>query len=71
MTIQSIVQIGDVIRNAIAFNVKNWLGGVMNSDSLIQSVQDFFAVLEKREIDYVLVGTLPSFIMSKGEIPRI
>jgi hypothetical protein len=56
MTIQSSVQIGDVIRNAVVFNVKNWLGGTMNSDSLIQSVQDFFAVLEEREIDYVLVG---------------
>lgn len=56
MTIQSSVQIGDVIRNAVAFNVKNWLGGTMNSDSLIQSVQDFFAILEERKIDYVLVG---------------
>ena len=56
MTIQSISQIGDVIRNAVVFNVKNWLGGMMNSDSLIQSVQDFFAVLEERKIDYVLVG---------------
>ena len=56
MTIQSSIQIGHVIRNAVAFNVKNWLGGMMNSDSLIQSVQDFFAVLEQREIDYVLVG---------------
>ena len=56
MTIQSTAQIGDVIRNAVVFNVKNWLGGMMNSDSLIQSVQDFFAVLEKRKIDYVLVG---------------
>jgi len=28
----------------------------MNSDSLIQSVQDFFAILEQRKIDYVLVG---------------
>lgn len=56
MTIQSSVQIGNVIRSAVAFNVKNWLGGTMNSDSLIQSVQDFFAVLEQREIDYVLVG---------------
>jgi hypothetical protein len=56
MTIQSSVQIGDVIRNAVVFNVKNWLGGTMNSDSLIQSVQDFFAVLEERKIDYVLVG---------------
>lgn len=56
MTIQSSTQIGDVIRNAVVFNVKNWLGGMMNSDSLIQSVQDFFAVLEHRKIDYVLVG---------------
>jgi hypothetical protein len=56
MTIQSSVQIGYVIRNAVVFNVKNWLGGMMNSDSLIQSVQDFFAVLEQRKIDYVLVG---------------
>jgi predicted nucleotidyltransferase len=56
MTIQSSVQIGNVIRNAVVFNVKNWLGGMMNSDSLIQSVQDFFTVLEQRKIDYVLVG---------------
>ncbi|HUN23983.1 MAG TPA: hypothetical protein PK299_12715 [Anaerolineales bacterium] len=56
MTIQSSVQIGGVIRNAVVFNAKNWLGGTMSSDSLIQSVQDFFAVLEKRKIDYVLVG---------------
>ena len=56
MTIQSSVQIGNVIRNAVVFNVKNWLGGMMNSDSLIQSVQDFFTVLEERKIDYVLAG---------------
>jgi hypothetical protein len=56
MTIQSSTQIGNVIRNAVVFNVKNWLGGMMNSDSLLQSVQDFFAVLEERKIDYVLVG---------------
>ena len=56
MTIQSSVQIGNVIRNAVAFNMKNWLGGSMNSDSLIQSVQDLFSVLEQRKIDYVLVG---------------
>ncbi len=56
MSIQSSVQIGIIIRNAIVFNVKNWPDGMMNSDSLIQSVQDFFAVLEHRKIDYVLVG---------------
>jgi hypothetical protein len=56
MTIQSTTQIGDVIRNAVVFNIKNWLGGMMNADSLIQSVQDFFTLLEQRKIDYVLVG---------------
>ena len=56
MTIQSSVQIGNVIHNAVIFNVKNWVGGRMNSDSLIQSVQDLFTVLEQRKIDYVLVG---------------
>ena len=56
MTIQSSAQIGNVIRNAVVFNVKNWVGGMINSDSLIQSVQDLFTVLEQRKIDYVLVG---------------
>jgi hypothetical protein len=56
MVIQSTDQIASVIRNAVVFNVKNWHGGKMNSDSLIQSVQDLFAVLELRKIDYVLVG---------------
>jgi hypothetical protein len=56
MIIQSTTQIGNVIRNAVVFNVKNWLGDMMNSDSLLQSVQDLFAVLEQRKIDYVLVG---------------
>lgn len=56
MTIQSSTQIGDIIRNAVVFNVKNWSGDTMNSDSLIQSVQDFFTTLRERKIDYVLVG---------------
>lgn len=56
MTIKSSAQIGNVIRNAVVFDVKNWPGDMMNSDSLIQSVQDLFAVLEQRKIEYVLVG---------------
>jgi hypothetical protein len=66
MTIQSSVQIGDVIRHAVAFNVKNWPGGAMNSDSLIQSVQDFFAILEERKIDYVLVGGIAILYYIEG-----
>jgi hypothetical protein len=56
MTIQSSTQIGNVIRNAVVFNVKNWPGDMMNSDSLIQSVQDLFATLAERNIQYTLVG---------------
>ncbi|WKZ38855.1 MAG: hypothetical protein QY328_11365 [Anaerolineales bacterium] len=56
MTIQSSTQIGNVIRNAVVFNVKNWVGDMMSSDSLIQSIQGFFTLLEERKIDYVLVG---------------
>ena len=56
MIIQSSLQIGSVIQNAVAFNVKKWIGGMMNSESLIQLVQDLFEVLEQRKIEYVLVG---------------
>jgi hypothetical protein len=56
MVLQSSLQIGNTIRNAVVFNPKNWPGGMMNSDSLIQSVQDLFGILEQREIKYVLVG---------------
>lgn len=66
MTIQSSVQIGDVIRNAVVFDIKNWPGGSMSSDSLIQSVQDFFAILEERKIDYVLVGGIAILYYVEG-----
>jgi hypothetical protein len=56
MTIQSSAQIGNIIRNAVVFNVKNWHGDMMDTDSLLESVERLFALLETREIDYVLVG---------------
>ncbi|MDD2694452.1 MAG: hypothetical protein PHD58_00830 [Anaerolineales bacterium] len=56
MSLHSSVQIGEVIRNAVVFNAKNWLGSPMNSDSLIQAVQDLFSILEQRQVEYVLVG---------------
>jgi len=56
MTLQSSIQIGNIIRNAVIFDVKNWDSGIMNPDSLFQSVQKLFTVLDQRKIDYVLVG---------------
>lgn len=66
MTIQSSVQIGAVIRNAVVFDVKNWRGGMMNEDALIQAVEDFFTVLEARNIDYVLVGGIAILYYVEG-----
>ncbi len=56
MTIQSSVQIGNTIRDAVVFNINNWHGDMVNSDSLMKAVQDLFDLLERRDIDYVLVG---------------
>jgi hypothetical protein len=56
MTIQSSAQIGGTIRNAVVFNVENWRGDMMDTDSLIQAVERLFDLLEQRAIDYVLAG---------------
>jgi hypothetical protein len=56
MSLKSSYQIGEVLRNALFFNIKNWVDGNMDSESLIQTVQNFFALLEKRQVEYVLVG---------------
>jgi len=49
-------KIGSIIRNGLVFDIKKWVGGTVNADSLIESVESFFVLLETREIDYVLVG---------------
>lgn len=50
------VYIGNVIQNALIFNLKNWDNGNMEISSLKQAVLDLFSLLQKRNIDYVLVG---------------
>lgn len=52
------VHIGEVIRNAVLFNPGNPQHRLMNSDSLIETVGQFFTLLSEREIDYVLVGEI-------------
>ncbi len=66
MAIQSSLQIGAVIRNAFVFNIRNWQGGMMDAESLLQAVQDFFALLEERKIDYVLVGGIAVLYYVEG-----
>lgn len=56
MTLQSNIRIGNILRNAVVFNVKNWRGDKMNTDSLLESIEQLFALLDTRKIEYVLVG---------------
>ncbi|MGH3086081.1 MAG: hypothetical protein ACRDSJ_02035 [Rubrobacteraceae bacterium] len=48
--------IGEVIRNAVAFNFKNSDEEILNADSLPGSVERLFELLHERRIDYLLVG---------------
>ncbi len=56
MALQSSLQIGEIIRDAVAFDMKNWVSDRMSSGALIQAVQGLFSLLEQRQVDYVLVG---------------
>jgi hypothetical protein len=56
VSIEPKVHIGKVIRNAVVFNLKNWRGGMMHTDTLLQSVAGLFTLLNEREIEYLLVG---------------
>jgi len=56
MTIHSVPEIGNVLRNAVTFNLKNPLEVIMNADSLLTQVEQLFDLLAARKLDYVLVG---------------
>lgn len=50
------MQIGEVVRNGVVFDAKNWRGSDMNPDSLRETVERLFILLAERQIAYVLVG---------------
>jgi hypothetical protein len=56
MARQPLVHIGRTVRNAVAFNLYNWDQPPMDIDSLLYSVERLFALLDERQIAYVLVG---------------
>ena len=55
-TPQPKVDIGNVIRNAVVFNFKNWREGMADAGTLPQTVARLFALLHERQIEYLLVG---------------
>ena len=56
MTIQSIPQIANVLRNAMVFNINNWNYSMEDPGLLDQTIEKLFQILQQRKIDFVLVG---------------
>lgn len=51
-----IVNIGEVIKNGVLFDMKNWSSDLSNAEQLPDIVENLFNLLSKREINYILVG---------------
>lgn len=67
MTISpSSLQIGEIIRHALVFDLKNATPSVMIADSLTQIVQKLFDLLEERGTLYVLVGGIALLTYVEG-----
>lgn len=69
MSLSSSIQIGEIIQNALVFNAqnwRNWQGGIMAVESLIESVQKLFDLLEQRHIKYVLAGGIALLYYVEG-----
>lgn len=51
-----VVAIGEIVKNGIVFDLKNWQKGMLSPDQLVQFIEDIFDTLTERKIDYLLVG---------------
>jgi hypothetical protein len=48
--------IGEIIQNALRFDMKNWSTNLTGGENLPEIVDQFFSLLDSRQIDYLLVG---------------
>lgn len=51
-----VVSIGEIIKNGVIFDMKNWGDALDSSGNLIELVENLFNILTSRKIDYLLVG---------------
>ncbi len=51
-----VVAIGEIVKNGILFDLKNWKKGMSNTDQFVQFIENVFDTLTERKIDYLLVG---------------
>ena len=66
MTIHSISQIGSVLRNAVNFNFKNPPDVLSRAESLVAQTEEFFNLLESRNIDFVLANGIALLTYGEG-----
>ena len=60
------IHIGNIIRDAVQSDFKNWSVNPMKTASLPQTVNRLFTLLSDRQIDYVLVGGIALFTYVEG-----
>ena len=50
--------ISEIIKNGIVFDIKNWGNAQIGIGNLSENIDHLFALLQQRDIDYLLVGDL-------------
>lgn len=50
------VAIGEIVKNGIIFDLKNWQKGMTNINDFVQVIEDLFDTLALQQINYLLVG---------------
>ena len=50
--------ISEIIKNGIVFDIKNWGNAQIGIGNLSETIDHLFALLQQRDIDYLLVGDL-------------
>jgi hypothetical protein len=51
-----VVAIGEIVKNGIVFDLKNWTKKMSNTDNFIEFIENVFDTLKDRNINYLLVG---------------
>jgi hypothetical protein len=76
--------IGEILKNGVGFDMKNWSQGLPDGSDLPEAVDQVFHLLESRTIDYLLVGGIAllnyvegrntqdiDFILARQDISKI
>ena len=79
-----VAAIGEIVRNGVMFDMKNWDGEAFNPESLPDVVARLFALFKERETNYLLVGGIAllsyvdgrntqdvDFILSKSDLDGV